>query len=202
MVALSSLERRLIRLFVASTQGDWEEVRRVREGAPAGEPNQAWREAMAQLHLFAGFPRQVEAYGVLERAGGLGAPSDPRCAPSAPPPEAGRALFTKIYGDKTDTVVDLLRGYDDNFGGWILEHAYGTVLSRGGLEASQRELLAVGALAAQGQHRQLASHARGAVRCGASPGQVVEVIDVVADLLPSGEAHEARSVIRRFTKRA
>lgn len=201
MSTLSSLERRLVRLFVAATQGDWGEVARVRESAPEGEPNEAWREAMLQLHLFAGFPRQVEAYGVIARAGGLGPESSAGCAPKESPRQAGAALFSVIYQKKAQEITELLYGYDHNFGGWILEHAYGSVLARGGLEPWQRELLAVGALAAQGQHRQLASHTRGAVRCGARPEQVMEVIDVVADLLPAGEAQEARSVIRRFTRR-
>lgn len=200
MSALSSLERRLVRLFVAATLGDWGEVARVREGAPEGEPNEAWREAVLQLHLFAGFPRQVEAYGVLARAGGLGPASADSCAPKESPEAAGAALFSVIYDSKAEEITELLHRYDDNFGTWIMEHAYGSVLSRGGLHAWQRELLAVGALAAQRQHRQLASHTRGAVRCGARPEQVMEVIDVVADLLPAGEAQEARSVIRRFTR--
>ena len=49
-----------------------------------------------------------------------------------------------------------------------------------GLGADRRELLAVCALAALGQERQLASHVRGAVRCGATADEVRSALDAVA----------------------
>lgn len=200
MAYLSELEHRLIRLFVAATQGDWEKLAQLRRAAPAGEPNAAWREAMLQLHLFAGFPRQVEAYEVLAEAGGLG-PELPR-TPEEDFNQRGRALFERIYGDKTDRVLGRIQELEHDFGDWICAHAYGTVLARPGLEASRRELLAVGALASLGQMRQLASHARGAIRCGATPEEVLEVLDVAAPQILPERLASARQVAKRFAERA
>src|SRR5207249_3289936 len=49
----------------------------------------------------------------------------------------------------------------------MIEQGYGRVLSRGGLGAATRELVAVAVLAASGWERQLVSHLLGAARLGA-----------------------------------
>ena len=58
----------LVRLSVAACRGDWDELREVRAGAPPPGPDRRWREALLQLHLFAGIPRTVEACAVLQAA--------------------------------------------------------------------------------------------------------------------------------------
>jgi alkylhydroperoxidase/carboxymuconolactone decarboxylase family protein YurZ len=80
----------------------------------------------------------------------------------------------------------------------VLEQAYGRVLARDGLSAARREVLACAALTALGQDRQLASHARGAVRCGATPQEVEAVLDALEGLVPRERLFDARMVIRRF----
>ena len=65
---------RLARLFTAICLGEFDVVRELRRSAPDGEPDRAWREAVLQTHLFCGFPRLVQAYGVLDEEGGLGEP--------------------------------------------------------------------------------------------------------------------------------
>ncbi|MAF66263.1 MAG: 4-carboxymuconolactone decarboxylase [Planctomycetes bacterium] len=104
-----------------------------------------------------------------------------------------------MYGDDADEVRALLAAADPLFAAWVGEHAYGRVLSRPGLSADRRELLAVCALAALGQGRQLASHARGALRCGAAAAEVSAALDCVADLLAPAELERARAVVARFT---
>lgn len=197
---LTPEDRRLARLFVAIVLGRWEDVQQMRAAAPPGEPDRAWREAVLQVHLFAGFPRQVEAYEVLREAGGLGTP-DPDEALGEPDLEdRGRALFADIYGKNAEAVEARMHDHHDDFGRWIVGHAYGRVLSRPGLAANRRELLAVGALAATGQTRQLAGHARGAIHCGATPEEVAGVIEAVQDLLSPERAEAARAVVAKFSK--
>ena len=91
----------------------------------------------------------------------------------------------------------LAAGHPD-FADFVLGHAYGRVLARPGLAADRRELLAVAALAALGQDRQLASHARGAVRCGGTSEQVRAAVEAVADLLRPERHERARRVLVRF----
>lgn len=205
-MALSNRDRRLLQLFAAVVVGDWDEVARARREAPAGEPDRAWRETVLQAHVFAGFPRVVEAYGVLETAGGLGElePGESETSPAGPSDAQrtarGRELFQRIYGDHAPRVRDSLERSHPDFARWIEAYAYGGVLARPGLSADRRELLAVAALAVLGQDRQLASHARGALECGATVGELREAFDAVRDRIPRERLARAERVIERFAR--
>lgn len=203
-MSLNMRERRRLRLFVACVLGRWDEVVRLRRAAQPDEPDRAWRETVLQVHVFAGFPRLVEAYGVLAEVGGLGqletgetsASDDPRSL--AVEHARGRELFDRIYSTDAPRVRAMLAGHHADFAHWIEGHAYGRVLARPGLAPDRRELLAVVALAALGQERQLASHARGSLRLGASALELVEALDAVADLIDAEKLDKARRVVERF----
>jgi AhpD family alkylhydroperoxidase len=135
----------------------------------AGVPRSQIEELLLQGALFGGFPRTVDAFQLLQRRWGRDEPTE-TVAP--PPPGAGAALFDAIYAELAPTVREELRALHPELARWIDEHAYGAVLARGGLDAATRELAAVTALAASDCRRQLLSHARGAVRCGADEERV------------------------------
>jgi alkylhydroperoxidase/carboxymuconolactone decarboxylase family protein YurZ len=197
-LSLTDPDRRLLRLFLACVLGDWDEVRRLRGEAGSGEPDRRWREALLQVHLFAGVPRQVEAAGILVTAGGLGALDADEFEDEPDFRERGAALFDRIYEDDADAVRGMLARGHPEFERWVLEHAYGRVLSRPGLPPDRRELLAVVALAALGQERQLASHVRGARRCGASAEEISGALEAVADLMEPGRLAAAHRLIARL----
>ena len=199
-MTLSASERRLVRLSAAIALGRWD-----------GEPDRRWREVLLQAHLFAGFPRVVEAASVLGEAGGLGPCGPDELEPAAPcgsaagPPggadlAGGSALFERIYGEQTPGVRAALERAHPLLARWIAEHAYARVLARPGLAPDRRELCAVAALAAQEQERQLAAHARGAVRLGATRAEVQEMLVEIADLLSPAALQRAREVIAHFTR--
>ena len=144
-MSLTPHEGRLARLFTAVVLGDWDRLRRERQAAPAGEPDRSWRECVLQAHVFAGFPRVVEAYGVLSACGGLGELGQDEFLAERDQPERGRALFDRIYEKDAERVRELLRAGHPDFERWIEVHAYGRILSRPGLEPRTRELLAVAA---------------------------------------------------------
>ena len=191
----------LARLSVLVVQGRWELLGELLDPLPPSEQRLAWREALLQVHLFAGFPRVVEAWGVVERAGGLGSAGPAELLGQEERPEAGRELFQIIYADQSERVEQTLDGYHPEFAAWVLGHAYGRVLARPGLAASQRELLAVACLAALGQDRQLASHVRGALRCGADASELRAILAAVADLLGEDLHRRMERVARRFLPR-
>ena len=198
-MAFSDKDRRIARLFTAVVIGDWDAACAQRRAAPSGEPDRAWREALLQAHVFAGFPRVVEAYAALQAAGGLGEIGlDERLAEDEQP-ERGRELFERIYGEHASRIRGFLRESHPDFADWIEGHAYGRILTRPGLSADRRELLAVCALAAFGQERQLASHVRGALRCGARAGEVREALECVRDLIGSERTERALRVAARLT---
>lgn len=197
-VPLSEGERRLIRLLVASVLGDWDAVRQVRAEAGDGEPDRVWREVILMVHVFAGFPRQVEAYEVLATSGGLGDPSSDEYEAGSDQPSRGRAMFDLIYGAQADPVQARLRSRHPDFADWIMGHAYGRVLTRPGISLKFRELLAVSALLALGQNRQLASHVRGAVRCGAHADELKAVLEEIRPFLSDATQARSEAVIARF----
>lgn len=155
-------------------------------------------ETLRQGHVFCGFPRAIAAFDVLSDAGLKLVPDDDVQSDPAEPAARGAVLFDQIYADKSDDIRKHLAQLDPVFADWVAEHAYGRVLTRPGLEARERELLAVAVLAALGHDRQLASHARGAVRCGASPKEVAAILEAAADLIPEDRTVRARDIIERF----
>lgn len=199
-MTLSATDRRLVRLSAAIALGRWDELRALRRAAPRGEPDRRWREVLLQSHLFAGFPRAVEAASVLAEAGGLGAPDPDELEPTVPDPAGGSALFERIYSEQSHGVRAALERFHPLLGRWIAEHAYTRVLARAGLAPARRELCAVAALAADEQDRQLAAHARGAVRLGATRTEVEEALAEIADLLTPAAHARAREVIAHFTR--
>lgn len=154
------------------------------------------------VHLFAGVPRTIEAFDNLSEVGGVGEPEPEEVLNELDNPTRGEPMFNTIYGDRSEAVRSHLRGHHPDLCTWVLGHAYGRVLSRPGLEPELREMLAVAALASLGQDRQLASHARGAVRCGASPEAVAAVLDVLPNRVDAQRLARARSVVARFAQSA
>jgi 4-carboxymuconolactone decarboxylase len=197
---LSTKETRLIDLALAVTLRDATHLRALRLSAPEGEPDREWREALLQLHLFAGFPSVVEALRVLQQAGGLGQPGAAEAKWESDDFERGGELFAAIYGDNEAAVREQIAAGHPLFERWVLGHAYGRVLARDGLTPRMRELLAVACLSAQGLERQLASHVRGALALGASPEDVRETLACLAGRIDADRLARAHSVAERFVR--
>ena len=189
---------RLARLFTAICLGDFDEVRAIRRAAPTDEPDRAWREAVLQTHLFCGFPRLVQAYGVFDAEGGLGDPEPDEYELEGDTSARGATLFDEIYSTAADKMRSRLDEFRPDFSTWIQEHAYGRVLSRPGLEPALRELLSVCVLVAMDQPAQFESHARGALRLGATQEELQRALDVVAALAPNAHIERARSAARQL----
>lgn len=201
-MTLSSTDRALVRVCTAIALGDWDELRAAHGQAGAGEPDRAWREAVLQTHLFVGFPRLVEAYAVLEQVGGLGSPESEEEEPSERQRAArGRELFDRIYGSQAEIVRSSLQRYAPDFAHWIEAHAYGRVLARPGLDPKRREIFACACLAALGQEQQLASHARGALRLGASESELHDMLDIIAERIDKDHLLFAREILDRFASK-
>jgi len=198
-MSLSPADLRLLRVFTSAVLGRFDELAHLRRTAPPGEPDRRWREALLQVHIFAGVPRGVEAYAVLEAQGGLGLAHEEQ--DHATPDERrarGEAFFRRIYEQDSPAVRGMLERQHPDFAHWVIEHAYGRVLTRPGLEPRMRELLAVCALAALGQERQLASHVRGTLRCGGTRAELEEALGALEGLAEPARLDHARRVLERF----
>ena len=190
-------ERTLIATKIAATTGRWEALAAcIEAGRDSGLDRTELEEALLQTLLFAGFPRVVSAFEVLQ-TGWL--PDDPPAGGGLPADlqlEAGHRLFDQIYDDKAAAVREMLASYHQELHDYVFDAAYGRILSRPALSGRLRELLAVAALhAMQGQLPQLVAHARGALRLGATEREVREAM-LTAD--PDEAAADA--VIARATR--
>jgi len=199
-MTLAPAEERLLRLAVCFIDANWDELRTLRRAAPKGEPDRAWREVALQAQLFAGFPRAIAGYTALAEEGGLGELKEGEARLEDDQPQRGAALFERIYSTGADKVRSELAKYHPDLEHFIERHAYGRILSRPGLSPRLRELTIIVSLAALGHERQIASHARGAIRCGAEVHEVEAALVAVEDLLGAKRMQHARRIVERFAR--
>ena len=98
---------------------------------------------------------------------------------SAKPPYNPKALArgAALFGEKwaRDRLDDLAR-WDEEYAQLFANFVYGGMYDREVLDQKTRELCAVAALVVLGRDVVLAPHMRAALRCGATPAEVAEVV--------------------------
>jgi 4-carboxymuconolactone decarboxylase len=112
------------------------------------------------------------AVGLLSAAGpALAAEADSRRA-------RGEETLSKITGIKDKKLAEMVIGtFASDLGEWVLDFAYGDVVSRPGASLCTRELATVSALTALGSApSQLKLHIEGALNVGCKPDEVIEII--------------------------
>lgn len=143
-------------------------------------------EVLIQLSVYRGFPAALNAFAV---ANDIFAAGSPTIGANVPPPavvesradrlERGRATLEKTSGSSGEAVV---RSFDDvapDLGRMIVEHSYGEVFSRSGIDMKSRELSACAALAAVGSattESPLRVHINAALNVGATREEILETL--------------------------
>ena len=137
------------------------------------------REAIYQCAPFIGFPRTLNAIGVLNEvltARGVSLPL-PRqgTVEDGERYEKGLALQKPVYGDEIrDRYAWLPKPFDEAVPRFLTEHWFGDFSTRTGLDQKTRELLTLVLLAALGGAEvQVKSHAAGALKVGSTKEEVV-----------------------------
>ena len=137
------------------------------------------RETVYQCAPFLGFPRTLNAIGVLnevltDRGVSLPLPKQ-GTVKDEERYEKGLALQTPVYGDEIrDRYVWLPKPFDEAVPRFLTEHCFGDFHTRTGLDQKTRELLTVVLLAALGGAEvQVKSHAAGALKTGSTKEEVV-----------------------------
>ncbi|MGE0861523.1 MAG: carboxymuconolactone decarboxylase family protein [Gammaproteobacteria bacterium] len=93
----------------------------------------------------------------------------------------GREALDKITGGKTAEAMGAVAETSPELADWIVDFAYGHVVSRPQLDLCTRELATVAALTALGNARpQLVAHVGGALNAGCKPEAIVEVVTQMA----------------------
>ncbi len=144
-------------------------------------------EIILQTHLFAGYPRTINALATVRATGvEVATPDD---TPAASWPVDGEAACRLIYGPAYAPLRAKVRALHPALDRWMVEIGYGRVLSRPGPTLRERELCVLAVLAGQNVAPQLRSHLHGARRAGASWAECRGILDQTA--LVWGEAAQA-----------
>lgn len=113
----------------------------------------------------------------LSLLGSLHCAADEAAAPAGDRHQRGLATLEKITGGGAAKLQDQLKDYAPELYDWVVDYAYGEVVSRPQLPLKTRELATVAALTALGNAQpQLKAHIKGALNAGCTPQEVVEVI--------------------------
>jgi len=164
------------------------------------------REAILQTHLFAGYPRTLNALAAFrDSCKKAGNPLTGEIKLREEPLEGddpalfrqrGQELFDAIYAGKAAQVDRYARAASPDLGDWAIAEGYGRVLARDVLEPRVRSLCIVAALIPLDVSPQLKGHLQGALNTGSTPEQLWKVLDVVSRLF--NEGHETRGAKRTF----
>ena len=140
-----------------------------------------WRETVYLCAPFVGFPKTLNALGVInevfaERGIKLPLESQGKTAEEERF-AAGSAIQQPLYGNE---IKEALAGLPGNMGEdaarFLTEFCFGDIYTRGGLDVKTRELLAIGILVTTGNMQTLQSHIAGSIRAGNSPETVTAAI--------------------------
>jgi len=207
MVARAPLDdetRALVRLAGIISAGSEPQLRgALAHIATATRPD--WvEEVILQSYLFAGFPRALNAAREWRRISGRAAPEfdeGENFENASRWRTEGEATCATVYGPFYERLRHNIRQLHPALDAWMIVDGYGKVLSRPALDLRRRELCVVAACAMARQDRQLHSHLHGALHAGASPAEVQDAIDVVADLLGPDDTRRYHQLLARVLGR-
>lgn len=194
-------ERLLTFVAAHTAAGDLEALERAWQAlSPEAKP--LGIEVILQTHLFAGYPRTINALAKVRALGGTQTPSSPWEGRGGDAWDAaGQGLCRKIYGESYVPLRRRIAELHADLDRWMVEVGYGRVLSRPGPTPRQRELCVVAVLAGQNVAPQLHSHLRGAMNVGATRAEC-EAVLAQTSLLWGADAQRQVDAVWRGLSRA
>ena len=175
------------------TQGDMTRLEpAVKQALDNGVTINELKEAFSQLYAYTGFPRSLNALGVLSKVLENKQPNWQEGKPWTRPAEWDDAQKAYELGLKNQTQLSG-RAFDYPFSPqdeyYLRAHLFGDIFASDQLTKADREIVTVAALSGlEGVNSQLAAHKRGAVNMGNSQ----EVVDELCSWLDS-EGYTLRS---------
>ena len=143
-------------------------------------------ELLMQLSVYRGFPSALNAFAVASEvfAAGADRPAQPPAMPVTTETRAarlaqGRATLAKTSGASGDAVVNSFNDLAPDLGRMIVEHSYGEVFCRDGIDMKTRELSTCAALAAvatKTTETPLRVHINAALNVGARLQEIIEIL--------------------------
>ena len=173
--------RELITVVSLTTQQTLPQLKAHINGAlNAGNTPLEVREAIYQCAPFIGFPKTLNALGVLNEVFKERNIEPPAAAATVSENERykkGKEIQEKLYGDE---IKQAMKGLPDNLGDeaarFMTEVCFGDFYTRQGLDIKTRELLALAILVTKDDERTLRSHIKGSIKAGNTPETVAAAI--------------------------
>ena len=160
------------------------------------------KEALSQLYAYTGFPRSLNALGVLQRVIGDREAKGVKVLygdESSPLPsdynalKQGTEIQTKLSGQPFDYKFCPAEDY------YLKAHLFGDIFARDLLTHADRELVTVSALAGlDGVEPQLTAHVRGARNMGLTDAQLLAIPKVLQERVGKMEAHRVAVAIQQL----
>ena len=151
----------------------------ITDGLAAGISENQIKDALSQLYAYAGFPRSLNALGILQRVVKTmqEEKADFNVGPEASPLpkdynalEQGTAIQTRLSGQPFDYTYCPATDF------YLKAHLFGDIFASDVLTHAERELVTVGALSGiEGVMPQLQAHVRGALNMGVSEEQLAAI---------------------------
>lgn len=188
-ISAQSLSERQLHLAACASleaQGDLKRLEpAVRAALDAGVTVNELKEAFSQLYAYTGFPRSLNALGVLSKVLEDGKESRNEGKPWTRPSvwddaDAALKLGTEVQTRLSGRPFDYTFCPQNDF--YLKSHLFGDIFASDQLPAADREIVTVAALSAlKGVAPQLASHKAGAVRMGNTQEQIDELCEFLSD---------------------
>ena len=183
---LSERQLHLATCAALEAQGDLTRLEpAVRAALDAGVTVNELKEAFSQLYAYTGFPRSLNALGVLSKVLENGKESWNEGKPWTRPSvwddaDASLELGTEVQTKLSGRPFNYTFCPQDDF--YLKSHLFGDIFAGDQLSAADREIVTVAALSAlKGVSPQLASHKAGAVRMGNTQEQIDELCKFLSD---------------------
>ena len=193
--ALSETEQLFVCLAAHTAMGDLDALAQDWQYLPK-DHHGAGLEIVLQTHLFAGYPRTINALGVIRKLGcSLNTSTD---APHTQWRVDGEHLCSQIYAGAYDKLRDAISGLHVDLERWMIETGYGRVLSRPGLSPMEREFGVLAVLGGQNVKPQLMSHLRGALHVGATMDALEAVLKLVGKIWGEDALTESLKVLNKL----
>lgn len=200
IMELSERQQCLVPIAAFEAKGDLVGLgRAINEGLEKGLTVAEMNEALSQLYAYMGFPRALNATGVLQKVVG-----DRMAAGKAVPEGKGTYVLPADFDAlKTGTAVQTKlsgRPFDYKFSPrldyYLKAHLFGDIFAGDALSQSDREIVTVSAISAlAGCEPQLGAHLKGALNMGVTLGQLREIPAVLEAKVGNVEAYRVRKCL-------
>ncbi|KAF0810311.1 carboxymuconolactone decarboxylase [Alcanivorax sp. S71-1-4] len=207
---LTARQQAIVAVAAHAAAGDLPALKTaLHQGLDAGLTVNDGKEVLVQLYAYAGFPRSLNALGVLmavvEDRQQQGLRDDAGVTPRRPIPQ-GDALLAAGTANQTRLVGSPVQGALFEFAPAIDEylktHLFGDIFARDNLSWADREIATIAMLAAiDGAGPQLQAHIGMGMNTGLTPAQLHQLADVLAEHVNAGTAQRTRAALAQHTQR-